>query len=107
MTAAAAAKPMTVLRIVLTPLEKPSPSRGNTAISVVLPRAAIGVRGARSPWSPRNLLLGHEHGGVYRPGAEPVQGFLAGVSAVSACGDRGTGLRAGGVAGCAGGSEFL
>jgi hypothetical protein len=63
MTAAAAAKPMTVLRIVLTTLEKPSPSGGNTAISVVLPRAAIGVRGGRSPWSPRNLLLDHERGG--------------------------------------------
>jgi hypothetical protein len=46
MIAAAAAKPMTVLRIVLTPLllEKPSPSGGNTAIPVVLPPAAIGVR---------------------------------------------------------------
>ncbi len=60
--AAAAAKPMTVLRIVLTPLllEKPQPSGGNTAIPVVLPRAAIGVRGGRSPWITRNLWLDHQ-----------------------------------------------
>src|SRR5260370_21025121 len=61
MIAAAAAKPMTVLRIVLTPLllEKPQPSEGNTAIPVVLPRAAIGVRGGGPRWFRRNLLLDH------------------------------------------------
>jgi hypothetical protein len=26
---------------------------------------AIGVLGGRSPWSPRNLLLDHKHGGLY------------------------------------------
>src|SRR5258707_4335882 len=84
MIAAAAAKPMTVLRIVLTPLllEKPQPSKGNTAIPVVLPRAAIGVRGGRSPWSPRNLLLDHKHGGLYGVGTEPAQGFLVGVTEI-------------------------
>ena len=51
--------------------------------------------------------LDHERGGELGPGAEPVQGFLAGVSAVGACDDRGTGLRAGGAAGWTGGSEFL
>jgi len=80
--AAAAAKPMTVLRIVLTPLllEKPWPYEENTAVLVALPRAAISVRGGRPPRLPRNLLLDHEHGGLYGAGAEPVQGFLAGVS---------------------------
>jgi len=84
--AAAAAKPMTVLRIVLTPLllEKPRPYEENTAVLVALPRAAISVRGGRPPRLPRNLLLDHEHGGLYGAGAEPVQGFLAGVSRCSA-----------------------
>src|SRR5882762_9566365 len=61
MIAAAAAKPMTVLRIVLTPLllEKPQALEGNTAIPVVLPRAAIGVRGGGPRWLRRNLLLDH------------------------------------------------
>jgi hypothetical protein len=54
-------------------------------------------------WAP----VDYEHGGVYGPGDQPVQGLLAGVSAVGAWGDRGTGLRAGGVADCAGGSGFL
>jgi len=55
--------------------------------------------------------LGHrslyEYGGLHGPGAESVQGFLVGVSTVGACDDLGTGLRAGGVASCGGGSEFL
>jgi hypothetical protein len=41
-------------------------------------------------------------GGLRGPSTEPVQGFLAGMSAVGACDDRGTGLRAGGVAGWTG-----
>jgi Phage integrase family len=52
-------------------------------------------------------IVDHEHGGVLGLGAESVQGFLAGVSVVGACDDRGAGLRAGGVAGCTDGSEFL
>src|SRR5260370_7199412 len=88
MLPAAAAKPMTVLRIVLTPLllEKPQPSKGNTAIPVVLPRAAIGVRGGRSPWSPRNLLLDHTHGVLYAVGTEPVQGLLPSVTHIAPLG---------------------
>jgi hypothetical protein len=49
--AAAPTNPMTVLRIVLTPLllEKPQPYEGNSAVLVALPRAALGVRGGRPP----------------------------------------------------------
>jgi hypothetical protein len=85
--AAAAAKPMTVLRIVLTPLwlEKRQPLGGNTAIPVALPRAAIGVRGGRPPWSLRDLLLDHERRGLYGADAELIQGFLARVSGVAEC----------------------
>src|SRR5258706_13604391 len=36
--------------------------------------------------------LDHEHGGLHGAGAEPVQGFLAGINLIGACGDRRTGL---------------
>jgi hypothetical protein len=93
--AAAATNPMTVLRIVLTPLllEKPQPYGGNSAVPVALPRAALGVRGGTPPWMLRNLLQcpgmcpGHDTRTIpewlgHGAGAEPVQGFLARLSGV-------------------------
>jgi hypothetical protein len=76
MIAAAAVKPMTVLRIVLTPLllEKPQPHDvGNTAVQAALPRAAIGAEAeGRAPsWKPswsfdvQQLLQPHRENGAH------------------------------------------
>src|SRR5258707_7304061 len=83
MIAAAAAKPMTVLRIVLTPLllEKPQPSGGTQQF-----RSCCRVRRSASEAEGRVSCGGTfcsitEHGGLYGAGAEQVPGFLAGVIA--------------------------
>ena len=51
--------------------------------------------------------LDHEHGGLHGAGAEPVQGFLAGISWIGACGDRRTGLDTVAGAGRGGSVEIL
>jgi hypothetical protein len=67
-----------------------------------------GVTACLKPGDPRvaRSPLDYEHGGLYSIGAEPIYGFLEGVSTVGACeGRAGLGSWAG--AGRGGGSEFL
>src|SRR5258708_39979029 len=80
MIAAAAAKPMTVLRIVLTPLllEKPQPSGGTQQF-----RSCCRVRRSASEAEGRVGCGGSfcsvtEHGGLYGGSAEQVLGFWLG-----------------------------
>ena len=62
------------------------------------------IRGpSRDGWG----SIDHVDGGLYGAGAEPVQGFLAGVSTIGVCDGLGTGLGTWAGAGRGGGSEFL